>query len=323
MTRKTGAALCLLLWSASAAAGAADPAAGNASSVVRSPDGRLQLELLAPAGAAGRLRYRVTFSGHPVVEASNLGVRLANGTELGRETEIVGATPATIDESFEQYPGKRRLVADRANELTLELRERGGSALHWQLVLRAYDDGVALRYRFPAQPGRSMLMLADEATEFAFPAGALATILPLANFTTSHEARYQRRRVGDIPAGTLLGLPLVVELPGVATLAVLEANLTDYAGLYLARSSGSRALVSRFSPRPDEPALAVRANLPHESPWRLLLVGADARALLESDTVLKLNAPSRIDDTSWIEPGMTTFPWWNGYFETDVPFAQG
>ena len=116
MTRKTGAALCLLLWSASAAAGAADPAAGNASSVVRSPDGRLQLELLAPAGAAGRLRYRVTFSGHPVVEASNLGVRLANGTELGRETEIVGATPATIDESFEQYPGKRRLVADRANE---------------------------------------------------------------------------------------------------------------------------------------------------------------------------------------------------------------
>ena len=208
MTRKTGAALCLLLWSASAAAGAADPAAGNASSVVRSPDGRLQLELLAPAGAAGRLRYRVTFSGHPVVEASNLGVRLANGTELGRETEIVGATPATIDESFEQYPGKRRLVADRANELTLELRERGGSALHWQLVLRAYDDGVALRYRFPAQPGRSMLMLADEATEFAFPAGALATILPLANFTTSHEARYQRRRVEDIPAGTLLGLPL-------------------------------------------------------------------------------------------------------------------
>ncbi len=324
MTLRIGVALCLLLGSASAAAGAAEPAAGSASAVVSSPDGRLQLQVLGPSpGAAGRLRYQVTLSGRRVIEASNLGVRLADGIELGRETEIVGMTPAAIDESFEQFPGKRRQVADRANELTLALRERGRSPLQWQLVLRAFDDGVALRYRFPAQPDRSELVLADEATEFAFPAGALATILPLDNFTTSHEGRYERRRIEDVPAGTLLGLPLLVELPGIATLAVLEANLRDYAGLYLARSSGSHALVSLLSPRPGEPAVAVRARLPHESPWRLVLVGADARALIESDAVLKLNAPSRIEDTSWIAPGLTTFPWWNGYFETGVPFAMG
>ena len=75
--------------------------------------------------------------------------------------------------------------------------------------------------------------------------------MPLASFTTSHEGRYERRAVDEIPADWLLGLPLLVELPGVGWAAVLEANLTDYAGMYLARGRGRRAtLVSRLSPRP-------------------------------------------------------------------------
>jgi alpha-glucosidase len=148
-------------------------------------------------------------------------------------------------------------------------------------------------------------------------------MLPLESFTTSHEASYERRGVRQIPAHSLLGLPLLVELPGIGWSAVLEANLTDYAGMYLAREDARGPLVSRLSPHPDEPKVAVRAKLPHDSPWRLILFGTDARKLLESDTVLKLNAPSAIPDTSWIQPGKTTFPWWNDYFETGVPFRMG
>jgi alpha-glucosidase len=229
-----------------------------------------------------------------------------------------------IDSAFEQYPGKRRHVIDRANETTLTLRERGPKPLEWRLVVRAYDDGVALRYWFPRQPGWSALELAGELTEFSFPAGAVATALPLASFTTSHENRYERRRVDAIPADWLLGLPLLVEMRGVGWAAVLEANLTDYAGLYLARGPAPGGnLISRLSPRASEPKIAVRATLPHESPWRLILIGTEARQLLESDTVLKLNAPSVIKDTSWIKPGKTTFPWWNDFYEVGVPFKMG
>ena len=178
----------------------------------------------------------------------------------------------------------------------------------------AYDVGVALRYRFPKQPGWSSLELAEERTEFAFPADAVATMLPLANFTTSHESRYDRWRVDAIAANQLLALPLPVELPGSGWAVVMEANLTDYAGLYLARPDApDSALTSRLSPHPGATDIAVRAALPHDSPWRLILVGSDARQLLESDTVLRLNAPSTIADTSWIKPGKTTFPWWNDY----------
>jgi alpha-glucosidase len=171
--------LCGALPASSAAA-----AERNSDAVaVQSPDGRLEIELFTRAASAapGQLQYRVSSADRTVVDASNLGVRLKDGTELGRSSVIVGSKSVAIDSSFEQYPGKRRQVIDRASETTLTLRERGAKPLEWQLVVRAYDDGVALRYRFPKQPGWSQLELAAELTEFRFPADAVATMLPLAS----------------------------------------------------------------------------------------------------------------------------------------------
>ena len=56
--------------------------------------------------------------------------------------------------------------------------------------------------------------------------------------------------------------------------------------------------------------MAVRAELPHASPWHVILIADDVRRLVESDLVLSLNAPCAIADPSWIKPGKTTFPWW-------------
>ena len=297
----------------------------QAAVTVRSPNGSLVLELSTRTRdlAPGQLEYRVSASKRAVVDASRLGVRLGDGTELGRHCEVVDTKTVSIDTAFDQYPGKRRRVVDRATETTVSLRELGARPLEWQLVVRAYDDGVAFRYRFPVQPGWSQLELAAEMTEFVFPANGLATMLPLEGFTTSHENRYERRPVGQVPADGLLGLPVLVELPGTGWASVLEANLTDHAGMYLTRGPSANSLISRLAPRVDDARVAVRARLPHDSPWRLILVTADARALIDSDTLLKLNAPSVIRDTSWIRPGKTTFPWWNDFYEAGVPFEMG
>lgn len=311
---------CALL----AAAVSALPAAGAPEArpvSVRSPDGHLQLDVSAKSG---KVQFQVSRAGKPVIAASSLGVQLKDGTRLGRDTEVVDIKTTTIDGSFEQFPGKRRHVVDRAREATLTLRERGGKHLEWRLVIRAYDDGVALRYLFHEQPDWKILELTADLTEFNVAPTAVATALPLSGYTTSHENHYLRGPLDRIPAADLLGLPLLLEIPGAGWAAILEANLTDYAGLYLARDAAAGGkLVARLSPRPDEPGIAVRAKLPHQSPWRLILVSDDLRQLLESDTVLKLNAPSVIKDTSWIKPGKTTFPWWNDFHETNVPFQMG
>jgi len=146
--------------------------------------------------------------------------------------------------------------------------------------------------------------------------------MPLPSFTTPHEEHYQKRPVSKFPKDGLVGLPLLAELPGTGWAAILEADLTDYAALYLARTGEAGASLAT---RPKEPKLAVRAALPHESPWRVVMIADKPERLVESDLVLNLNKTNAIGDTSWIKPGKTTFPWWNGFFEENgkVPFKMG
>ena len=291
-----------------------------------SPDGRCRIELLVGKveNAPGAPMVRVTFKGRPVLLPSPVQIDLADGARLGTDTVVESSTTAEIQSEFRQHPGKRSRVVDRCREVVIHLRERAVPARRWQIVLRAYDDGVAFRYRLPAQEGWPSLVLSDERVVLNLPDDAIATALPLNGFTTSYEKRYEKKLVRQLPGDWLLGLPLLLELPGTGWAAITEANLTDHAGLYLAPAAGKKAaLVSRLSPLPGEPKVAVRAALPHESPWRVILIAEEPGRLIESDLLLNLNAPCAIDDVSWIKPGKTTFPWWNGFYEEKLPFQPG
>jgi alpha-glucosidase len=303
--------------------------AGEARQAVRvdSPNGQARIELtLGRAGdVEGVPRWRAFYKGRPIVLDSRLGIELAGGAgALGGACEIESVKTSVRDELYTVPVGKRSRIMDHCAEAVVALRERAAPGRRWELVLRAYDDGVAFRYRFPAQAGWPALAIAREQTEFALPRDAQAYALPLNSFTTSFEGRYQKKLVREIPKDWLMGLPLLVECPGAGWAGITEANLTDYAGMYLAnRGDAPGVLVSRLSPRPDEPNVAVRASLPHDSPWRVVLLGASPGSLIESDVIFNLNAPCAIADTSWIHPGKTTFPWWNDYSLPDVSFRPG
>lgn len=292
--------------------------------VCSSPDGNLTFEfsLRTDGTTAAVPHYRVRAGKNDVVDWSRLGVDLARGERLGGSCEITGIESRAVRDEYEQFPGKRRHVVGRATETTVRLRETGKPNRRWEVVLRAYDDGVAFRYRFPKQEGWKRLLIAGERTRFAFPRGTVAWALPLNGFRTSYEKRYQRLSVEKLPESWLLGLPLLVRLPGGGWAAVTEANLDEYAGMYLAPTKGG-TLSARLSPWPKEPKLAVKAALPHESPWRVVMVANDAGRLIESDIVLNLNKPRAVQDVSWIKPGKTTFPWWNGYVLDGVTFKPG
>jgi alpha-glucosidase len=316
-----GCASALITWPARAA-----DTGNELTHAVLSPNGRIRAEVfLDKSGAFPAVpHYRVTFKGRPVVLDSPLRIELADGSTLGTDCAIERLETKEINERFRQHPGKRSEVVNRCRETTITLRERGIARRTWRIVVRAYDDGVALRYRFPKQEGWSALALAGERTVFTLPKPAICWALPLNSFTTSYEKRYVKTMVTEVPHDWLLGLPLLLELPGTGWAAITEANLTDYAGMYLARdNAGGEALVSRLSPLPGAPRIAVRSPLPHDSPWRVLMVADRAGKLIESDLVLCLNTPCAIGDVSWIHPGKTAFPWWNGYFEQNVPFAPG
>lgn len=293
---------------------------------VCSPNGQVRIECVLQRHQETEAvpHWCVYFKGQLIVLPSRLGIDLADASALGGSCAIESVENRSRHEHYTVIPGKRRHVLDHCTETLVILRERKPPRRRWELLLRAYDDGVAFRYRFPAQDGWPRLLLTSERTEFALPDDARAYALPLNSFTTSHEKLYQKKKLTELPKNSLLGLPLLMECPRRGWAAITEANLTDYAGMYLAPSEGrSATLTSRLSPLPKEPKLAVKAALPHASPWRVVLLADNPLSMIESDLLLHLNEPCALADTSWIRTGKTTFPWWNDYYLEKVSFKPG
>jgi alpha-glucosidase len=291
---------------------------------VISPNGKLRMEFSVrnAGGTEGAPHYRVLRNDVELIGYSRLGIDEVGGASLGNNCEVINSESRDIREDYVQVSGKQRNVAARGSELRVHLRETAAPRREWEIHFRAYDDGAAFRYHFPKQAGWELLEIKQERTEFRFPSQSKAFALPLSGYLTSYENRYETKPLGELSKDWLFALPLLLECPNGNWAAIMEANLDEYAGMYLVHPSDG-LLASRLSPLPKEPSVAVRHSLPHASPWRVIMVADHVGRLVESNIVLHLSAPCEIPDTSWIKTGKTTFPWWNGFYEKDVGFKPG
>ena len=293
---------------------------------VASPDGHIQLETQLAEG--GRLVFQVTHDGIPVASGS-LGLNFAGSGPLGEKLEITGTQRGTCDETYAISVGKTSSARDRHQELIVSLQEAQPPRRKLDIAFRAFDDGVAFRYLIPRQDVLGDFTLTDEETRLAFPGDLQAHALPLDGYTTSYERYYETLPVSAIGPNRLIGLPVLLEVRGGDEqpnwVAVTEANLTDYAGLYLSGTEGKPGTLSaKLSPLPGrQDGAKVVGKSPFVSPWRVLMIASEPGRLLESNIVFHLSDPPAIADTSWIKPGKTTFPWWNGYVLEGVDFEPG
>ena len=114
-----------------------------------SPDGRVVVFV----NDADGLHYRVTLDGQPALADSRLGFDFEGGFSLGRRTTIERTARTEHDETWDNPFGPRRAVRDHCRELKLELQEHADAPGRLNLIVRAYDNGVAFRYELPVQPG--------------------------------------------------------------------------------------------------------------------------------------------------------------------------
>jgi alpha-glucosidase len=289
-------------------------AASNAAEtvVVRSPHARNAIVLLE-GGDGGRVVYSVTRDGKQLLAPSAVDPVLSSAGPLAVGSSIVGVEHGAVDETFTLPWGKTKSVVNRCSSAVVTLTALSG--LQWHMELRAYDDGVAFRYRVPQQAGQDQLTLREEATEF-IPAGEPRALFNMLDgFTTSHESLYEHQAAAAIPAGRLIDMPLLLTWPDGTAAAITEARVLGFAGMYLERPAADRlALRGRLSPLPGEKDVCVRSRAPLASPWRVILLADAAGKLLESNLLLCLNDPPQ-GDFSWAHPGKTTFHWWYGEFE--------
>ena len=275
--------------------------------------------------------YRVMFDKKTLVDASELSLVFRENGAFG--SNLVQPKPIfrDIDETYELVVGKVKTARNHCREARIPLVEKTGGKRQIDLVVRVFDDGLAFRYEFPKQANWSSYTLTDETTTFRLTQNPTVKALFLPNFTSSHEGLYTTIPLSNIKNDTLMDMPALFTFPDKTYLALTEAALNDYAGMYLTKKNGSSegrtpgapVLTSQLSPLPKQTAVKVKAVLPHQTPWRVMLISDRVGALIESNILTSLNEPCKIADVSWLKPGKTTFPWWNGNVTPDTSFAPG
>jgi alpha-glucosidase len=272
-----------------------------------SPDGRIVFNLSINRGMAV---YSVAFNKNMLIENSSLNLVL-EGVGMLRQTVINKPAPVKdVKENYKLITGKTSSVNNHYREVIFPLHDRVNRDFTVNIEVRVFNDGVAFRYAFPKQESIAGFTILEERTQFRFTTDPVIKALLLPNFTTSHEGLYTTAALSTIKEDTLMDMPALFQFPNKTYMAITEAALLDYAGMYLTKHNG--VLYSQLSPLPNDPKVKAKILLPHYSPWRVLLISDRLGALIESNIITSLNAPSAINDLGWLKPGTTTFPWWNG-----------
>lgn len=299
---------------------------------VSSPDGRVVVTF--ELAREGMPTYTVALGGRVLVEPSPLGL-VTTLAYFDRDLRLTDAGEIErVEDHYRLVHGKRSDVTYVANRRVVRLAEPGGYEL--EVVFQVSDDGVAFRYRIPAQAGAGVVTAERELTGFRFAPETRTWLMPMdhprtgwMNTNPSYEAHYTLGEPVGAESPTEVGwaFPGLFHREGVGWALVTEAGLDEtYVASRLTAEAERGLYRIAFPDRgegtgpndPVDPSFA----LPFASPWRLIVVGETPGPIVESTLVTDVSPPSTVEDTSWIEPGKATWSWLPLKDESIVPDVQ-
>jgi len=295
---------------------------------VKSPDGKINISI----NAGATVSWSVKHEGTEMITPSALSLTLANGEVLGKNAVVKRAVTASVNETIVTPVYKKQKVSDNYNQLTLNLKGEYG------LIFRAYNDGAAYRF-FTYKKGE--ITIVSEEANFNFKDDYKA-FLPFVNdyrnkdkFNVPFEAHYDLTNISAIKKDTLAFLPVLVDEGGNKKAAILEADIQDYPGMFLAPGPGNnlhgvfapcatKEHITKLNYVVDERAgYIAKTSGTRNFPWRVVVISAEDKQLADNDMMQRLAEPSRIADYSWIKPGKVAWDWWNDWNITHVDFKSG
>jgi len=295
---------------------------GSAALLVAAPAAGQTLEVVSPDGAnrvvvaldrQGVPNYTVQRRGELVLAPAPIALDLDRDM-MGWGMAVTGSEASSADTRYRIVLGKASEGRDHYNQRILHLQERGGAKRRMDLILRAYDDGIAFRMLVPVQPATAAAVVRYERTGFYFPQPWKCWGFNVGRFGSSHEGEFDPVDTTRLRDHNLFDVPFACET-GKGAFAIAEADLIDFAAMYLTgRGDGGPGLQVKLSPSLDDPRIAVHTRIgsPIVTPWRVVMLADRLGALQESTLLTSLSSPSRIEDTSWIQPGLTSWDWWSG-----------
>ena len=287
---------------------------GYAAEALQSPDGKYNFVF---EQKDGRLTYRLDYAAKQVVEEGELGVNIDNhlvesamGIPVDNSKvwttgmEVIKVERTAKDDTWNPIYGENSSIRDHYNEMVIHLMKGGNhdnsgngydkrQQYLFDIIVRAYDEGVAIRYHFPEATNGLFMHITDDLTSFRLAPGAEAYHFAWAQSHSNKVKLLKSEKAWKDEAER----PLVLHLANGLYAAIGEAALSDFVRGKLKLKADNELQMSMF-----QSADIITA---YDMPWRFIMVGEKAIDLINNkQMVLNLNAPCQIADAKeWIRPG--------------------
>lgn len=272
-----------------------------------SPDGQYTISI-------NGMTYSVNYCGKTIINTSRLGIDIDNrlfesalGIPRGIHENwcsdfiLTSEERTSRDTTWTPLYGENNTIRDHYNQLTLHY-EKGNNGqgtisqgydkrkyYALDIIVRAYNEGIAFRYHFPETSNGLFLHITGEQTSFSMPQGTMAW--------------YEEWAQGPFDKRPLIKKnwfdcerPLLMQLPEGTYVALLEASLKNYVRGKFHLKQDNELQISLYS--------SADVISPFDTPWRVIMAGERAVDLINhKDFVLNLNEPCQLTNTSFIKPG--------------------
>jgi len=268
-----------------------------------------------------------------LIKPSEMSLTLDNGKTIGVSPVVLKSAISSVNQVITAIvPVRNKLVPEVYNQLTLTMKD--GYALEF----RAYDDGVA--YRFVTNLGDKPVKVYNEEVTFNFHENCQIYLPKESNpeFQSHYEGGFTPMNLSEMSPETYGYLPLYVSSNKGTKMVVTESDLSDYPNLFLF-GTGGNTLIGRF----PKSVLATKTidNIHLDEtiirkadyhaktignrtyPWRVIIISANDKDLVENELVYKLAKPNKVSNTKWIKPGKAAWDWWNANNIYGVDFKAG
>ena len=307
--------------------------------VLQSPDGKLEAKI----DVSKTLGFSIKFDGESIVENCQIGMDTSLGN-FGENPKFVSKTAASVKKNIKPVWGGNSQILDNYNRLTLKFDK-------FSVEFRAYDDAFAYRFicdvdgnvveHVTRRKGNrlvgestSYIIVNSETAKYPFNPEFNAYVHKVDSFHCYFEGDYRRLKLGDIKKNmNMAALPFVFDT-GKIKVAIIDSDVSNYPKMNLKFSGG--AVEGAYAPYPKEferkgglympkttEDYISKSQSPRAFPWRGFIFARTDANLVEHPLQYKLACPSKIKDTSWIEPGTCAWDWWNNWGLFGVDFQAG
>lgn len=263
---------------------------------ISSPDKNIRVVLTCDK-EEGTLVYEVTSAGRQIISASAIGINTDRGDFRSGMT-LVESSTKPVDEMYRLPQGKVSVYRNHANQAMLRLSKAGQLM---DVLFRVYNDGVAFSFVFAGEGNIDIL----EESSAIHLAGEHFTY-----WGQDHPNSYgYESALGEI-TGPRMSIPVLAHLQDCRHY-VLMGQAATY-GHYIQPHFVRLGSEFRFSFPMDQAEFGpVRASLPFQSPWRMVIIAPDTPGrIIESYLVENLNPPtepallnSNGTVREWVKPG--------------------